>query len=77
MMGNAVKVEFYDADAENPQRALVVALDTYAVPDAGELVSIRGEVWEAIRRTWCVDASDDVLLKTLRANVDLRRWEAR
>ena len=66
-----VAIEFYNADAADPNRALVTAVDAHVVPEVGEMISIRGVTYEVVRRTWCVDYADDTARRKLRANIDL------
>ena len=63
------KIEFYKAGTDE----LIDAVESSMMPRENQLISIRGETWLITRVTLAIDNSDDISLRRMRCNVDLKR----
>lgn len=55
-----MKIEFLNANPDDPTRPLIACIrDTHAPPVAA-LVSIRKQAWRVVRVTYCVDDADEL-----------------
>ena len=62
-------VEFYDRDSQHPFCTVRASLP----PAKGDLVSIRGETWKVLGRSFSVDHADDFSQTAMRCNVIVER----
>ena len=61
-------VEFYREDSYYP----FASVDSSFAPNEGDLISIIGETWEVIGRSFSVDNANDPRCKAMRCNVIVR-----
>lgn len=62
-----MEIEIYRSGTE----ALIAHVNDGACPDVGEKISIRGQSWKVVSRSWAVDRADEhPAARALRVNLN-------
>lgn len=65
-------IEYYDVDG-TPGRDLIASVKSSMVPSVGSKINIRKQTYEVVNVTYALDAADDQMFASMRANVDLKK----